>query len=486
MAELSLLVRSGCPYVFVVSAEDERVIAAAREVAGALGRKLFLWSATSGLYPAGQTPPRLSESQGLRQAFEDVASFNGAALFVVLDAHRHLDNTDAMRRARDLAPALEKSARCVWFVGSEEKVPSDLRHDVELVHFPLPDEEELRAAIAGVGGNEVSAADRVLLARSALGLTLREARRAFAKAKALDSRLDGADVQRVLAEKQRLVRRSGAVSFFPAEKAMDDVGGLESLKEWVRERGRAFSEEGKRFGLPPPRGILLIGVQGCGKSLSCKAIASEWRMPLLRLDLGAVYSSYIGSSEENVRVALNVSEAVAPCVLWVDEVEKGLAGLGSSDHSDAGTSSRVFSTLLTWLQERRAPVFVVATANRIASLPPEVLRRGRFDELFFVDLPHEGERLAIFDIHVRARGRDPKRLDLARHAAASQGFSGAEIEQTIVDALYAAFAFGSELADEHVEGAIGRLVPLSRTMSEDVSGLQRWARDRARPASLSG
>jgi SpoVK/Ycf46/Vps4 family AAA+-type ATPase len=263
------------------------------------------------------------------------------------------------------------------------------------------------------------------------------------------------------------------------------VGGLELLKGWLSRRGAAFSEAARKFGLPEPKGLLLLGVQGCGKSLTAKAIAASWRLPLLRLDMGRIFSGLVGSSEENLRRAIRTAESVAPVVLWVDEIEKGLSGLASSGSSDGGVTARVFGTFLTWLQEKTAPCFVVATANRIELLPPELLRKGRFDEIFFVDLPAAPERQEILRIHVARRRRDPAGFDLPALAHASVGFSGAELEQAVVSALHEAFAEGGELSQRHLERAIAESLPLSVTMAEEIGELRRWASTRTRPASAA-
>ncbi|HEU4753184.1 MAG TPA: AAA family ATPase, partial [Armatimonadota bacterium] len=262
-----------------------------------------------------------------------------------------------------------------------------------------------------------------------------------------------------------------------------DVGGLDILKDWVRKRTQSFGQRARDFGLPAPRGILLLGVQGCGKSLSAKAVASQWRLPLLRLDVGKVFGGIVGQSEENMRRAIRMSESIAPTILWLDELEKGFAGTQSSGISDGGTTARVFASFITWLQEKTAPVFVVATANRIEDLPPELMRKGRFDEIFFVDLPGEEERQEIFEIHIRKRKRNPENFDLRQLAAASVGFSGAEIEQVIVGALYDAFDQGRDITTEDLLANIHASVPLSRTMKEQISELRTWASTRARNAS---
>jgi SpoVK/Ycf46/Vps4 family AAA+-type ATPase len=290
-------------------------------------------------------------------------------------------------------------------------------------------------------------------------------------------------VDLVLGEKRQIVRRSGLLEFYEAEENLGDVGGLESLKGWLRRRHHAFSEEAREFGLPFPRGILLLGVQGCGKSLVAKAISREWRMPLLRLDVGRVFGKYIGESEAAIRRVAQTAEAVAPAILWIDEIEKGFAGATAESH-DTGVSARVLGTFLTWLQEKRKPVFVFATANQIRNLPPELLRKGRFDELFFVDLPTADERAAIFAVHLRKRRRDPGDFALPALAERTEGFTGAEIEQVVNEALYTAFGAGRRpLKQDDLLAAAGEVVPISVTMREAITAMRHWAETRARRAA---
>ena len=286
----------------------------------------------------------------------------------------------------------------------------------------------------------------------------------------------------MIEEKSQIIRKSGLLEYQEASQSLDDIGGLTTLKHWLRRRDRAFSQAARDFGLPEPKGLLLLGVQGCGKSLTAKAIASAWSLPLIRLDMGRIYSGLVGSSEENLRRAIRVTESLAPVVLWVDEIEKGLAGVGGTT-GDGGVSARVFGTLLTWLQEKTAPVFVVATANRVDLLPPEMLRKGRFDDIFFVDLPTERERRDILSIVLRRRGRAPENFQLDALAQQTPSFSGAELEQAVVAAMYDAFADGAELNDAYLLAAVKQSVPLAVTMAHEVERLRDWAKTRTRPAS---
>ena len=331
---------------------------------------------------------------------------------------------------------------------------------------------------------DLDAAGRERLLQAALGLTLGEAENVFARIIVKDQRLSADDVSGVLEQKQQIVRKSGLLEYCEAQEPMTQVGGLAVLKEWLGKRSLAFSDEARAFGLPAPKGILLLGVQGCGKSLCAKAVSGLWELPLLRFDMGRMFGSLVGSSEENVRRAIAVAESVAPVVLWVDEIDKAFAGAQGSGNSDGGTTARVFGTFLTWLSEKRTPVFVVATANDISQLPPELLRKGRFDEIFFVDLPTEEERREVFRIHLERRGRRAGDFDVETLVASSGDLSGAEIEESIVSALYDAFAAREELATKHVLSVLAGTVPLARTMDEQIGRLRAWAAGRARHASV--
>jgi SpoVK/Ycf46/Vps4 family AAA+-type ATPase len=314
-------------------------------------------------------------------------------------------------------------------------------------------------------------------------LTLKEAENVFAKTIVVDGKLDASDVSVVLGEKQQIIRKSGLLEYYETQEKLENVAGLEKLKDWLVKRGLAFSERAAEFGLPAPRGVLLLGVQGCGKSMCAKAASSLWKLPLLRLDIGRMFGSLVGSSEENMRRAIHTAESIAPAVLWVDEIDKAFGGAANSGGSDGGTGARVFGTFLTWLSEKTSPVFVIATANDISQLPPELLRKGRLDEIFFVDLPTERERKEVFRIHLARRGRKPDRFDIDDLAKRCDGFSGAEIEEAIISALYDAFSRQAELDQETLRNALAETVPLSKTMSEDLGRLRNWAHGRARPAS---
>ena len=285
------------------------------------------------------------------------------------------------------------------------------------------------------------------------------------------------------AKSSRSSAKAASWSITTSQEDISQVAGLDQLKTWLGKRGLAFGDRARQFGLPAPRGVLLLGMQGCGKSLCAKAVASMWRLPLLRFDVGRMFGSLVGSSEENVRRAIQTAESVAPAVLWIDEIDKAFAGAVGSAGSDGGTASRVFGTLLTWLSEKTSSVFVIATANDVSALPPELLRKGRLDEIFYLDLPNDLERREVFRIHLAKRGRDPNGFDLAQLARLSDTFSGAEIEESIISSLFDAFSAGTELDTATIAASLTATVPLSKTMSEELNRLRSWAQGRARPAS---
>jgi SpoVK/Ycf46/Vps4 family AAA+-type ATPase len=323
---------------------------------------------------------------------------------------------------------------------------------------------------------------REKLVQAALGLTTSQAQRVYAKAIVTDGVLDDRDIELVTEEKKQIIRESEALEFFAVTETPDDVGGLGVLKEWLRLRERAFTQEARDYGLPAPKGIALIGIPGTGKSLTAKMIGGLWRLPLLRLDVGSLFGSLVGESEERARRALKLAETVAPCILWIDEIEKALSHGGM----DSGTSTRVFGTILTWMQEKTAPVFVVATANDITSMPPELLRKGRFDEIFFLDLPTEEERCEILSVHLRKRKRIPEDYDIHLLATCSHGYVGSEIEQAIIDAMYLGFNDGPrEFTTQDVKESLRRQVPLSVSQKENIDALREWLRQgRAQSASF--
>jgi SpoVK/Ycf46/Vps4 family AAA+-type ATPase len=358
-----------------------------------------------------------------------------------------------------------------------------------VVEYPLPDEKDILGQVEGVissvkgrpGVNvDLSHDEKELIVRSAQGLTADEIESALARSLVETKSLN---VEQIIEEKKQIVRKSGMLQFYPADNNLDDIGGHDLLKEWLKRRSKSFTDAAREFGIPYPKGVLLLGVQGCGKSLVAKAVSAAYSLPMLKMDVGRVFGSLVGQSEDNMRRAIRIAESLAPCILWIDELEKGFAGMGSSGVSDSGTTARVFATFLTWMQEKTKPVFLVATANDVSALPPELLRKGRFDEIFFIDLPDLDERKEIFRIHLAKRKRDPKKFKIAELAKLTDGFSGAEIEQVVVGALNKAFDEGRELSFSDLSEESKTQVPLSRMMAEDIAALREWARLRARPSA---
>jgi ATP-dependent 26S proteasome regulatory subunit len=474
--ELKLLLRSGWRLVAFESFEEERALQLLERVASAGGSACVPWSAARGL---GETGRGIGS---LDAGLEAVAAHAEPAIFALLDAHRLIGDPLAVRRLRDLLPTLSTRKQAVVLVGPVIDLPAELVRDAGRVTLPLPNAAELSSLFRRLLDKAGSGGDADLLeeaVRGALGLTAGEAQRVFRRACRLANGLDAEAVAEVVRDKRRALRRTPALSFHDDPEGLEAVGGLGELKRWLAERRRAFTDEARSFGLPVPRGLLLLGVQGCGKSLCAKAVAREWHFPLLRLDLASAFASSDQSPEMATREAIQVAESLAPAVLWIDEIEKGFAASAADP-----TASRVFGSFLTWLSEKQTPVFVVATANDVSQLPPELLRRGRFDELFFVDLPTLAERREILSIHLQKRGRDPSHYRLGELAEESERFTGAELEQAITSALYVAFAELRDLEEDDVSNALTETVPIYDTYEERIKELRDWARNRARAASV--
>lgn len=496
--EIEDLIKAAYPLIYVVSPEEERVEDLLRDIGRRRGRRLVLWSVTEGFREEANTLSR--DVRDPLRALEAIDGYEDHALFVMRDFHPYLTDPTIVRRLRDLCRNFAHSARHkkhLILLSPIFKAPMELEKDMAVVDFDLPASEEIGRILDGILDSVAPAARADITSGSdpvrrqsvidaSLGLTANEIRCVLSKS--LVRRRDF-DIATILGEKKHIIRKSGILEFFETETRWSDIGGLEVLKDWLNKRQLAFTDPARAFGLPIPRGILLIGVPGCGKSLTAKAVSGLWQMPLLRLDVGKVFSSLVGSSEENIRRAIRTAEAVAPSILWLDEIEKGFSGTRSSGESDAGTTARVFASFITWLQEKSSPVFVIATANDVSLLPPELLRKGRFDEIFFVDLPGPDERAQIFRIQIDKVNRrsqvprDPAAFDVDAVVAGSQGYSGAEIEQAVTSALYDAFERGEDLTTERILRSLAEQVPLSFTMKERIDAMRSWADGRARRAS---
>jgi AAA+ superfamily predicted ATPase len=498
--ELEILVRARYPIIYVISWEEERVERCLKEIAEKRDKRLFTWTITQGIVKAGNEAPRAKAGSGKTAdplaALDAVIDQMDPAIFLFKDFHPFTAceraNISVIRRLRDVAQHIRDTYKTIVIVAPFMQLAPELAKDVTVLEFGLPRgsdfSELLDRIIEDVKEKpqiriDLDGSARERLLQAARGLTLKEAENVFAKTLVMDGKLDAEDIGVVFSEKQQIIRKSGLLEYYESQEELSNVAGLENLKQWLVKRTIAFTNRAAKFGLPSPRGALLLGVQGCGKSLCAKAVASLWKLPLLRFDLGRMFSSLVGSSEENIRRAIQTAESVAPAILWIDEIDKALSGSQGSGGSDGGTASRVFGTLLTWLSEKTAPVFVIATANDISSLPPELLRKGRLDEIFFVDLPSAEERADIFRIHLQKRGRNAAKFELSDLARASDGFSGAEIEEAIISALFDAFSRQVDVTTEIIRSALAETVPLSKTMSEEINRLRTWAAGRARPAS---
>lgn len=491
--EIDILIRARYPLIYVISWEETRVLEKMKEMAEKKNKKLYLWSITRGIHTLDQDAS--SSDEQTRDPLNGLSFMERCmdpAIFVFLDFHPFLNDQTVVRKLRDLVNNLKNTYETMMILSPVLTVPVELEKEFVVVDYDLPGYDEINELLDGIIEVVKSSQDvqvsltpesKEKLVKAALGLTRAEAENAFARVIVVDKKLSEDDIERVLEEKKQAIRKSRFLEYYETREEFGNVGGLDALKGWLAKRGSAFTQKASEFGLPQPKGLLLIGVQGCGKSLTAKAVASLWKIPLLRLDMGAVFSGIVGSSEENMRRAIKAAESLSPIILWIDEIEKGLSGVQSSSFSDAGTSARVFSTFLTWMQEKTSPVFVIATANNIQQLPPELLRKGRFDEIFFVDLPDTQERKEIFSIHIKKKKRQCERFDLETLANGSEGYSGAEIEQTVISALYDAFLENRDIDSNDILRNISQSIPLSVTMRENIEELRRWARDRARCAS---
>ena len=408
-------------------------------------------------------------------------------VFILEDFHEYIEERNIKIKLRQLAETLRFFRKHIVIVSSVMTLPTELEKYVTVVEIPLPDRYDLEKVLINVARNANADLNDELKKRlidSALGMTVMEADLAYCLA-AVKNKFDDNSPRTVALEKEQIIKKSGLLDYYQVNEDLRNVGGMEHLKSWLEKRKLAYDFKAQLWKLPEPKGVLLLGVPGCGKSLTAKCIASLWNMPLLRLDIGKIFEGIVGSSEDNIRRAIATAEAVAPCVLWIDEIEKGLSGTQSSGSTDGGTTARIFSTILTWMQEKTKPVFVVATANNISLLPPELLRKGRFDEIFFVDLPNKEDRKSIFAIHLNKKGQKPNDFSLDRLAQDTLGFNGAEIEECVNEAMFAAYTENQEnpkLQMIHLLNAIKETVPLSMTMENQIAALRNWAKSRAKQA----
>jgi AAA+ superfamily predicted ATPase len=484
--EFLLLVNSRHPIITVETTEEGRIDQLVSDVAMQLDVPLYTWSVTTGLARMKVTP--LYNTETPEQALANIDLIHGDGIFVLKDFARYCENDRVCRRLRELTEKFRGERRSIVITAAEVQLPADLLGEAAPFELGLPSAEELLPAVKTVLAQAslshqipigLDAAGTAQLARNLCGLTQEEAIRTLRMCIFSRRRIDLELLDSVLDAKRDVVRGEGLLEVVRRDVTFHEVAGLQHLREWIVKRKSALTPEGQRFGLEPPKGILITGVQGCGKSLAARAVAGEWGFELARLDAGALYDKFVGESEKKLHKAMELAQKLAPLVLWIDEIEKAFASAGSSGDADAGLSQRLLATLLTWMQDRESGVFLAATSNNISLLPPEMLRKGRFDEIFFVDLPNANVRAALFGLHLKKRGRDAAAFDLAQLAGASEGFSGAEIEQAIVAGLYTAFEKKLQLATEILLAELRATQPLSVTRSEDVQGIRDWAKARA-------
>jgi hypothetical protein len=540
---LKILINSSTPIIVMETAEEMHAVGMVRTACSELNMATFEWSIADGLMrsgsnapvdarkisvPTGATQSRTSLSPGAGeadrlaramlsshgadtapdarggassiyntrepvQALANMESMNLEAVFILKDFHRHMDDPVVIRRLRDVGQKFSANRRTVVITAPEIAVPKELTTLVEYFNLPLPDRDRMHDIIHETFARlsktytlklQLDAAGVDAVAANLRGLTEEEAERATCQALVSRYALCQETVTDVLEAKKQLLRHSGMLEFIDASDNMANVGGLENLKHWLGQRRGAWEDSAREFGLEPPHGVIILGVQGCGKSLCARAVAGEWKLPLVKFDTAAVYDKYIGETEKRIRKVFQVAEGLAPCVLWIDELEKVFAGSGpDSASADAGVSSRLLASFLSWMQDRKAPVFVAATCNNVTVLPPELIRKGRFDELFFVDLPNQAERKQIFAIQLAKRKRNAADFDLDQVATAAQAYSGAEIDAAVQTALFAAYSEKKPLTTQSLLDALAQTVPLSTTRAEEIQALRTWARTRAVRAS---
>jgi len=491
--EISILIQAQYPLIYLVTSEEERTERAIAMIAQnkSQQRRVFVWTVTHGIVEYGQSRHITQHNTvSPEAAIQWVIQQKEPGIYIFKDLHPFIDSPATTRWLRDAIASFKAAQKTIILMSPLQQVPIELEKEVVVIDYPLPDLTELNQVLSQqldkTKGRRTTTETREKLLKAALGLTRDEAEKVYRKAQVKAGRLTEEEVDIVLSEKKQLIRRNGILEYIEEDETIDAVGGLEELKRWLKQRSGAFTERAREYGLPQPKGMLILGVPGCGKSLIAKTTSRLWGLPLLRLDMGRVYDgSMVGRSEANLRNALKTAESISPAILFIDELDKSFAGSSGSADSDGGTSSRIFGSFLTWMQEKTSPVFVMATANRVERLPGEFLRKGRFDEIFFVDLPNKEERQQIFNIHLSKRRRDINRFDIEQLATICDGFSGAEIEQALIAAMYEAFAQDREFTQLDIIAAIKATLPLSRTMTEQVTALRDWARQRARPAAAS-
>ncbi|MHC4559995.1 MAG: AAA family ATPase [Planctomycetota bacterium] len=485
------LIDCGYCCISTVTYEERYALGIIRQAALDLKRDMWIWSVAGGVRGGLLADsPYVADTETPATGLCHLADSKEGSICVTLDLADHLKAGQVLRVLRDLVDSFEKNGSTLVMIDCEDKLPEVVKSHARPFEISFPDQQELKDIVRRTLRRfhrkkpiEIGITQKGLdiIVRNLRGLSRRQAERIIIDTVADDRRFDENDINLVIASKRQMIQRGRLLEYIKTPLDLSEIGGMRRLKKWLNNRKNAFTSKAEDFGIESPRGMLMLGIQGAGKSLCAKAVASAWKQPLLRLDPGALYNSYIGESERNLRQALRQIEMMSPVILWIDEIEKGFAS-AASQSTDGGLSKRMFGTLLTWMQDHEAPVFVIATANDIEALPPELLRKGRFDEIFFVDLPNENTRKRIFEIHLRKRRRNPEQFDLDALAEISEGFSGSEIEQAVISALHEAFAKNTDLGTNLIFSSLQNSPPLSVTMAEKVKNLRAWAKDRCVPA----
>ena len=497
-------IKAGYSSIIIKTAEEDRAIKECLNAGKECGKRTFCWSCTKGIEEILENPirqndcidmgeyyiksenPDLADAQDVLNDAMNLNDQKGEYILILLDFHHYLNRADVLRSAKDAFKQVGGIGACFVFVSNSFDVPIDWEDSVISIELRLPNKEEIKEHLEEMVNlykdqlklEDLDQLDELVDKASeiALGLTITQAENAFATS---FSKAETIDLHIISEVKAQIICTDGLLEFWSNNKNVE-IGGMHTFRDYTKKRLLAFSEKAKEYGLPNPKGVLLVGIPGCGKSLAAKSLAQEWNVPLIKCDLGKLFGSYVGDTEANTRKALKTAEAMSPCVLWIDEIEKGLAGAGSSGSNDSGVSSRMFASILTWMQEKEKPVYVIATANSITSLPQELLRKGRFDEIFFVDLPNQEERKEIIEIQIKKKQRETKNFDINEISKRCDGFTGAEIEEMIVSSMFEAYADGErDLEEKDILSVIDKTIPASKGfMSKTVSSLQQWAEER--------
>ncbi len=490
LEHLNIVIRSNHSLINVVTYEETRFINMMAESPLFKDKNIIQWDLANG-FKAIQGDISHFKKQDRPDplaCLREIERVKVGSIFILRDFHFHYRESIVVRALRNLHYELQFTKKTIILLTPASTLPLELREDVLQIELPLPTYEEIEkhldAIIASTSQHRPPTQQlKEKLVESTLGLSLENIKTLFSQVIITHNVIDERAIEIVLQEKRNIIKKGEILEFFPVRESLNDIGGLENLKKWLRKRSKVFTRKAKDYGLPSPKGILIIGIQGTGKSLTAKATAGLWKLPLLRMDLGKVFGSLLGESEENLRNSIRLAETISPCILWVDELEKAFAG-STGSAGDSGTSARILGTFLTWMQEKTKPVFIIATGNDIALLPPELMRKGRFDEIFFVDLPSQTEREAIFKVHLEKVRPVIRQFDLTALATATEGYSGAEIEQIIYDAMFTAFDDNQrEFTADDILASIKEIIPISKFMRERIEGLRQWAVSRTRKAN---